>query len=59
MGKNIGGTINVLAYTDDVGLTVENREDLKALVEKLIMEVGIVRLIINEDKKVHENMLKI
>lgn len=35
MGKNIGGTINVLAYTDDVGLTVENREDLKALVEKL------------------------
>lgn len=36
--NNIGDTINVFAYTDDVALLAENREDLTACAEQLLID---------------------
>lgn len=45
-GAYIGGKINVLVYAVDVAIIVENEGDLKALLNKLLVESSKVGLVI-------------
>lgn len=50
MGVNLGLTINLLAFADDIVLLAENKENLRTIAEMLLNEAKKVGLLVNCEK---------